>query len=545
MVGKGILYDLINTLSKHGCDVSISEVEDFMETLAGFSRIDYNTLKDVAYSTMGKTAVCRAAIDAFFRTHKISSEMKRLENTEIRFSSEKPKGNQSKKVIASKYRKSGSQQKKQHSGAYGSGMETHKEHSPSVNQRTQTNTGKEQNRQKGQSGKPSTDKTQGHGLKQDLSSSRANNQGPGSKISGNVGATSYSCDLEYSAHGMNLYRCELRTQGFHKEILLTVPSGDESRVADLMRGLAEVVEQYRHIAEASTLTRKYNTQSFLSQELDKLREIYMKKGRAAFEREAEQWLSTEKGMLKNELAEYIESLHNVTNIDSFWGAARLLKYFGPDEVAGIVAKSIEEKLRKIPGKKVWLTVPYKARRINLRKTVERAMRTGAPADIFYKKRRKKKNDFIVIADVSGSMQEEYPVALGISQAASSVLGRSGRVLYFVDRLYSTPNKTGWTDFAGLLELPKYVQDRDTPIILITDLRQSSGAHPAAVIDRLKKMGYRHIYVLNPEPEDEWGTGDSRVWDVEELVPVYRADTIDDIARAIEDIAYRELAEREG
>ena len=174
--------------------------------------------------------------------------------------------------------------------------------------------------------------------------------------------------------------------------------------------------------------------------------------------------------------------------------------------------------------------------LDFRNTVRHSLSYGGvPADPKFKYPRPAKPEFMVVADISGSVAAFARFTLMLVYA---IQGQFSKVRSFVfidglDEVTSYFKNTediseaihrvnteadvvwvdGHSDYGHAFEVfwEKYGKDINakTTILLLGDARNNYHAAQSWVVKEMQKRG-RHVYWLNPEPKSYWNTGDSIV-----------------------------------
>jgi hypothetical protein len=161
--------------------------------------------------------------------------------------------------------------------------------------------------------------------------------------------------------------------------------------------------------------------------------------------------------------------------------------------------------------------------IDIKKTIKQSIKSGVVKDIFYKKRKKDKNNLVVLCDISGSMINYVKfilqIVIGIEQVFQDVriyvfmeklkdvtdeIKESEDVLNTVEHIYKTANLGFGTDYSNTFYwLNRKPFDKKTRLIVIGDGINGSfeddGTESLFNIQQKCKC----IYWLNPVKEEEW------------------------------------------
>jgi uncharacterized protein with von Willebrand factor type A (vWA) domain len=174
--------------------------------------------------------------------------------------------------------------------------------------------------------------------------------------------------------------------------------------------------------------------------------------------------------------------------------------------------------------------------LDFRATMRRSLSTGGvPIEPRYRHPRPSKPEIFVIADISGSVASFARFTLHLVYAISSQFSKV-RSFVFVDgidevtrffegvvdpadavaRINSEADVIwvdGHSDYGhALTEFHRRWGDQVTSrssVLLLGDARNNYHASAAWVVEELQRKA-RHVYWLNPEPRDYWGSGDSIV-----------------------------------
>ena len=174
--------------------------------------------------------------------------------------------------------------------------------------------------------------------------------------------------------------------------------------------------------------------------------------------------------------------------------------------------------------------------LDFRRTIRKSLATGGvPVDLAYRKSRPAKPEIMLVADISGSvsafagftMQLAYAIKSEFSRVRSfvfvdgveevtAILEEASDIVTVTHRLNlgtSAVRLDGHSDYGLALETfwerwGGQVRSR-TSVIILGDARNNYHATEAWVLSDLRVKA-RHLYWLNPEPRDYWGSGDSIV-----------------------------------
>lgn len=174
-------------------------------------------------------------------------------------------------------------------------------------------------------------------------------------------------------------------------------------------------------------------------------------------------------------------------------------------------------------------------RLDIRRTVRRSLSSGGvPLDPVFRRPKVARPDLYVLCDVSGSVAEFASFTLTLLQAMTAEFSRM-RSFAFVDGVDEVTDHLhdvasflevrhvlyradvvrddGHSDYGSVLERfwDRHGDGLDSrSTIIITGDARSNHRDPAVAILRRIHQRARRVYLLNPEPEDEWNTTDSIV-----------------------------------
>jgi uncharacterized protein with von Willebrand factor type A (vWA) domain len=173
--------------------------------------------------------------------------------------------------------------------------------------------------------------------------------------------------------------------------------------------------------------------------------------------------------------------------------------------------------------------------VEMRRTIRNSLGSGGvPLVPAMRRRRRSRPDLVVLCDVSGSTAQFAPFTLALLHAVHREFRRV-RSFVFVDGIAEITNlvesATGVVDPRHLLAhrgliagdgrsdytraLRRFLDgwpDAVTPkttVLIVGDARSHDRPPAAAEVSELREMS-RRIYWLNPEPREEWNTGDSKL-----------------------------------
>ncbi|NPA98043.1 MAG: VWA domain-containing protein [Crenarchaeota archaeon] len=544
--------------------MSISEIQDAVETLDLFdersaSPSDY---KKVLYATLGKTQVCRAAIDNILTYNSIKQQISK----EIRFGGERHGMKQSVN-ISKRMKNKNTSPSESHSGSQ---SEASKQHQQQKQGRSRHGIGTElasknnnENSSRSRSGNMQQSKTSAqNSIPQYGITSRSNmtaSQSHGSHTTS--GRSTNVCKIDKAFSG-GILKCE--TEKGLEPIYASSDMSQLERLKSLVEhsysdlkdsaknmgmSLKELLKQYTEMAS----NMDDNAAKAYSKMLQQLSERYSKANNEmvriqlyhlidSFKASVNRASHEHRLLSENDLEKLLNESKKTILALSKQELNKNMENIRKLEPDKSLVTQVERIFQQLHVKKANTITMHRSKAINMRKTAKYAMRTGVPMYIYYNKKKPRKVDFYVLADVSGSMSEELPYVLATVEAARKVLGKRGKVFTFVDKVYPLEKTPlgGYTNFGGILEnIQRYIPDKSVPIIMFTDVRRGYGASPAHVIEKLRKMGYK-VYVLDPEKLYEALEGDSEFQYLPREIS-YTVPTVQDMAKAVAEILQREGA----
>lgn len=189
------------------------------------------------------------------------------------------------------------------------------------------------------------------------------------------------------------------------------------------------------------------------------------------------------------------------------------------------AKTFRQKLRK-------LYITQQKKQIDVKKTIEKSVQCdGEIARLYYKKPIKSKANVVMLADISGSCRAMTSLALTYMGLMREVFPGGCHLFVFVnhlvpvDRYFSNENVTAavesinknvpsrgiYSNYGVPLKELRYdntgIINKDTTIVMLGDCRNNRNYSGVEDVEWLSKRA-SNFFVLNPEPRDEWGQGDS-------------------------------------
>ena len=199
--------------------------------------------------------------------------------------------------------------------------------------------------------------------------------------------------------------------------------------------------------------------------------------------------------------------------------------------------------------------------MDLRRTLRRSMSTGGvPMRPAYRTRRPGRPELVVLCDVSGSVAGFSHFTLLLVQALREQFSKV-RVFAFVERADEVTHLfepgsdlagvmtrvlreaelvtfDGHSDYGGALaslveQWPDAVGARSS-LLILGDARTNYRDPNLTVLRRLIGQA-RHSHWLNPEPCNQWGSGDSAALRYAELMPMHECRTVAQLAEVVESL----------
>lgn len=189
------------------------------------------------------------------------------------------------------------------------------------------------------------------------------------------------------------------------------------------------------------------------------------------------------------------------------------------------AKTFRQKLRK-------LYITQQKKQIDVKKTIEKSVQCdGEIARLYYKKPIKSKANVVMLADISGSCRTMTSLALTYMGLMREVFPGGCHLFVFVnhlvpvDRYFSNENVTSavesinknvpsrgiYSNYGVPLKELRYdntgIINKDTTIVMLGDCRNNKNCSGVEEVEWLSKRA-SNFFVLNPDPLDKWGQGDS-------------------------------------
>ena len=199
--------------------------------------------------------------------------------------------------------------------------------------------------------------------------------------------------------------------------------------------------------------------------------------------------------------------------------------------------------------------------LDLRRTLRRSMSTGGvPMRPAYRTRRPGRPELVVLCDVSGSVAGFSHFTLLLVQALREQFSKV-RVFAFVERADEVTHQfapgndlagvmervmreadlvsfDGHSDYGGALaSLVEHWPDAVGPrssLLILGDGRTNYRDPNLVVLKRLIGQA-RHAHWLNPEPRNQWGSGDSAALRYADLLPMHECRTVAQLANVVESL----------
>ncbi|MEA2452787.1 MAG: uncharacterized protein QOG04_1497 [Actinomycetota bacterium] len=232
---------------------------------------------------------------------------------------------------------------------------------------------------------------------------------------------------------------------------------------------------------------------------------------------------------------------------------RVAEYRGPEAVASYAVQPLPEDLNFLSAtadmadlrkairplaRKLATRVALKRRRstrgnLDIRRTIRHSLSTGGvPFETFNKHRAPRRPELVILCDVSSSVARFARFALMLTHALSAQFSRV-RSFAFVDAIDEVTRffdhedflaavdrmnqeaavvfDDGHSDYGSVLEhfLDTYGKEvgPKTTLLILGDARTNYRARKAGALKTLAQRAH-HTYWLNPEPVNDWDTGDS-------------------------------------
>ncbi len=195
-------------------------------------------------------------------------------------------------------------------------------------------------------------------------------------------------------------------------------------------------------------------------------------------------------------------------------------------------EAVEELARNLVTRKSLRFRKSRHGRVDIKKTIQRSFRTGnLPFHIIYRHRKIKKNELVVLCDVSGSVWEVARFFIKLVHEMQNQFSRA-RSFLFVDRINEVTDEFDRRPFEEIVENLKddhalnffglsdfgraFYQFHDehllslsgnTVLVILGDARTNWFDPQDWVLGELKNRVHQTIW-LNPEPVQYWDTDDS-------------------------------------
>ena len=195
-------------------------------------------------------------------------------------------------------------------------------------------------------------------------------------------------------------------------------------------------------------------------------------------------------------------------------------------------EAVEELARNLVTRKSLRFRKSRHGRVDIKKTIQRSFRTGnLPFHIIYKHRKIKKNELVVLCDVSGSVWEVARFFIKLVHEMQNQFSRA-RSFLFVDRINEVTDEFDRRPFEEIVENMKddhalnffglsdfgraFYQfhdehllslSRDTVLVILGDARTNWFDPQDWVLGEIQGRVHQTIW-LNPEPVQYWDTDDS-------------------------------------
>jgi uncharacterized protein len=196
--------------------------------------------------------------------------------------------------------------------------------------------------------------------------------------------------------------------------------------------------------------------------------------------------------------------------------------------------------------------------IDMRRTLRRSMSTGGvPVNLVHRRPRPGRPELVLLCDVSGSVAGFSHFTMMLVQALREQFSRI-RIFCFVDgcvevtdlftpgadlaevltEVHSRPGLVAWSghsDYGRAFERfaerwPDAVTDRSS-LLVLGDARTNHQDPALGVLARIAARA-RHAHWLNPEPQRQWGTGDSAAREYGRVMPMHECRTAAQLAGVV-------------
>ncbi len=196
--------------------------------------------------------------------------------------------------------------------------------------------------------------------------------------------------------------------------------------------------------------------------------------------------------------------------------------------------------------------------IDMRRTLRRSMSTGGvPVNLVHRRPRPGRPELVLLCDVSGSVAGFSHFTMMLVQALREQFSRI-RIFCFVDgcvevtdlftpgadlaqvltEVHSRPGLVAWSghsDYGRAFDRfaerwPDAVTDRSS-LLVLGDARTNHQDPALGVLAGIVARA-RHAHWLNPEPERQWGTGDSAAREYGRVMPMHECRTAAQLAGVV-------------
>jgi uncharacterized protein len=196
--------------------------------------------------------------------------------------------------------------------------------------------------------------------------------------------------------------------------------------------------------------------------------------------------------------------------------------------------------------------------IDMRRTLRRSMSTGGvPVNLVHRRPRPGRPELVLLCDVSGSVAGFSHFTMMLVQALREQFSRI-RIFCFVDgcvevtdlftpgadlarvltEVHSRPGLVAWSghsDYGRAFDRfaehwPDAVTDRSS-LLVLGDARTNHQDPALGVLAGIAARA-RHAHWLNPEPERQWGTGDSAAREYGRVMPMHECRTAAQLAGVV-------------
>jgi uncharacterized protein with von Willebrand factor type A (vWA) domain len=196
--------------------------------------------------------------------------------------------------------------------------------------------------------------------------------------------------------------------------------------------------------------------------------------------------------------------------------------------------------------------------IDMRRTLRRSMSTGGvPVNLVHRRPRPGRPELVLLCDVSGSVAGFSHFTMMLVQALREQFSRI-RIFCFVDgcvevtdlfspgadlagvltQVHARPGLLAWSghsDYGRALERfaerwPDAVTERSS-LLVLGDARTNHQDPALGVLAGIVARA-RHAHWLNPEPERQWGTGDSAAREYGRVMPMHECRTAAQLAGVV-------------